>query len=1139
MIRYDGTVRSSNDRMIQVVYGDSGVDTTKQYEYLIKMIEMSNDDIKDKFVFTKDELKSIKGATEKDNNKLYDTVIELRNILRECVMKSTLNYIALKDKFMLPVNINRIVDTVMGTTPKDTEQLTPKYIIDEIELLLSNARTTLIYMSTKERNNAKSFKRRDEELHKIVFRAALYDSLNPKRMLVELKVNKPQFDQIILEMAQNFNKNMIEPGEMAGIVAAQSTGEPLTQMSCVASAKIIIKNKKTNFTSYTTMGEFIDSLLENNKSNVLDIPKHKDSVALDINDYEIISVDTDGKTHWKTISQVTKHPANGDLIKIKTKTGRVTTTTKSHSHLKRTVDSIVPIEGSKLKVGDRIPITKKIPAITNPMKKMQIGENTISLDHNFGWLCGAYLADGRVDNNVIGISKVIPEYKEKVKEIVDELFDAHVYTHDSVGEYGDTSTMSFSDKHMADFLIENFGVGSFNKKIGGFVFGTNLGFISGIISGYFDGDGNMQCDDKNHISIRASSRSKDLVEGLSILCSYFGIFGSLLEERSVKQPNKVQYNFSIQRKYAKLFSENIDLTVVEKKNILLRIIDKLNNNNTQQDYNDTIPELGTTIGNIGKILKVDGWSRTYGKYERGNAIGNTSLSKIINEFENLFEDQKDDISENNNKAFKTNMTILKKAVKSDVVWDNIILIDVIKNSKEYVYDFTVPGTETFMVDAGVLVHNTLNSFHHSGIASMSATVQGVPRMKELLSVSKKPKTPQMVIYLTQEYLASKDMAHKIGSHIKHTTLGDIRGRVNVYYDPNPKGKDGIMEKDNVKHTFFQHKGSKTGCQSEITGLPWLMRIELDREKMLDKEVTLLEIKTKFCSWWEKRFAEAKSMRKEEKKVLNKITQIAVLSNSDNDKQPVVHLRFNVKDADKDKDKFDTNTIDNFIDFIIDKFKLKGIANISDIPAIQEERILTFDKDSGKLERNAQYVIYATGVNFNDVRYLTGIDLNKTISNHVMEVYNTFGIEIARAVLLREVSNAYERAGGEVNYQHVSMIVDQMTATGTINSIDRHGMNKSDSDPLSRASFEKTVEQLLIASVYGETDHMKGVSSRVMVGAVIKGGTGYCELELDTEMIEKSEYIENIDYTKKFTELNKGTLAVDIINKKNDDIFVPS
>lgn len=397
----------------------------------------------------------------------------------------------------------------------------------------------------------------------------------------------------------------------------------------------------------------------------------------------------------------------------------------------------------------------------------------------------------------------------------------------------------------------------------------------------------------------------------------------------------------------------------------------------------------------------------------------------------------------------------------------------------------------------------------------------------------------MFIYFTEEYAQSKDMAHKVASHIKHTTLGEVRGRINVYYDPKPSEKGSIMEKDNIKQVFHHNKGSRAGCQADINGLPWLMRIELSREKMLEKEVVLVDIVSKFCSWWERRFSENKQMKKEEKKVLNKITQMAVLSNTDNDKHPVVHIRFNVKDADKDKDRFDLSTIDNFIDHIVDTFKLKGINGVNDIMPIQEERSLVFDKETGNVDKKTQYVVYTSGVNLQEIRYLNGIDLTKTISNHVIEMYHTFGIEVARAVLLREIANAYEKSGGEVNYQHVSMIVDQMTATGQINSVDRHGMNKSDNDPLSRASFEKTVEQLLIAAVYGETDHMKGVSSRIMAGAVIEGGTGYCGLELDTDMIEKSEYLESSEQTKKFTELNKGTLADDIINKKEKkNIFIP-
>jgi len=385
-------------------------------------------------------------------------------------------------------------------------------------------------------------------------------------------------------------------------------------------------------------------------------------------------------------------------------------------------------------------------------------------------------------------------------------------------------------------------------------------------------------------------------------------------------------------------------------------------------------------------------------------------------------------------------------------------------------------------------------------------------------------------------MSNKDMAHKIASHIKYTTLGDTRGRINVYYDPNPTAKGGFMEKDNIKNLSFGNKGTRSSCQSDVTGLPWLMRIELDREKMLEKEGTLLEIKSKFCKWWEKRFDNSKVIKGEEKKVLNKINQLTILSNSDNDDQPVLHIRFNVKDG--EKDKFNMGTIDNFIDLIIDKFKLKGLNSIIDIPAIQEERLLVINNETGSEDKLTQHVIYATGVNLLDIRYFNGIDLNKTITNNIMDVYETFGIEIARAVLMKEITGAYSNAGGEVNYQHVTMIVDQMTSMGTINSIDRHGMNKSDSDPLARASFEKTVEQLLIASVYGETDYMRSVSSRIMTGAVIKGGTGFCEIEFDTELVEKSEHVDGIDYMKKFTELHENTLAKDIIEKKDDDIFIP-
>ena len=42
---------------------------------------------------------------------------------------------------------------------------------------------------------------------------------------------------------------------------------------------------------------------------------------------------------------------------------------------------------------------------------------------------------------------------------------------------------------------------------------------------------------------------------------------------------------------------------------------------------------------------------------------------------------------------------------------------------------------------------TLNTFHLSGVASASKAVRGVPRIKELLSVSKNMKAPSCTIHL--------------------------------------------------------------------------------------------------------------------------------------------------------------------------------------------------------------------------------------------------------------------------------------------------------------------------------------------------------------------------------------------------------
>ncbi len=81
MIKYDGTVRNANNRVLQFIYGDSGIDTIKQFTYNIGMVKLDNDEIRNKFTLNDNELTS--KFTKKDNNKLYDEIIKMRDDMRK------------------------------------------------------------------------------------------------------------------------------------------------------------------------------------------------------------------------------------------------------------------------------------------------------------------------------------------------------------------------------------------------------------------------------------------------------------------------------------------------------------------------------------------------------------------------------------------------------------------------------------------------------------------------------------------------------------------------------------------------------------------------------------------------------------------------------------------------------------------------------------------------------------------------------------------------------------------------------------------------------------------------------------------------------------------------------------------------
>ena len=415
---------------------------------------------------------------------------------------------------------------------------------------------------------------------------------------------------------------------------------------------------------------------------------------------------------------------------------------------------------------------------------------------------------------------------------------------------------------------------------------------------------------------------------------------------------------------------------------------------------------------------------------------------------------------------------------------------------------------------------TLNTFHSAGISAQGTGSLGLPRLRELMSVSKNMSTPFTYIKLLDDYKYNKQYVDTIQLHTNHLILKDIYDSINIYYDPDFT----YMDKDNVDDIYYPITSQNKKCTDNIDDMPWLIKFELNRESLLNKNITLFQIRMLFC-----KFLNNPILSKNDNKLLDIISSCAILSNYDNSPVPLIHIRLNLMSIDITK-------IINLKDLFINQIKFRGIAGITE-STINHSLSIDFNNINNQ---EKEYSITTSGINLFKIFQIKGVDVNKTYCNDIHIIQKTYGLEAARTVLLKEFRTI--GTGGEfksINNAHISILVDFMCTTGKIISIDRYGLNKLNTGPLARASFEETTDQFINASLFGEVDNMKSVSSNIMTGQVIKGGTGLCDIMFDIDAIETNNLQEPDFDTNEIINLTQDITIDNILSNDNKiDTFTP-
>jgi len=175
------------------------------------------------------------------------------------------------------------------------------------------------------------------------------------------------------------------------------------------------------------------------------------------------------------------------------------------------------------------------------------------------------------------------------------------------------------------------------------------------------------------------------------------------------------------------------------------------------------------------------------------------------------------------------------------------------------------------------------------------------------------------------------------------------------------------------------------------------------------------------------------------------------------------------------------------------------AKIKGIRKIRRVIIQSMVNEEGRTE----YFLVTEGSNLKEILNVPGVDPRRVYTNNIHEIEEILGIEAARLALIREMKDVLDEQGLDVDIRHIMLVADMMTYTGRVRQIGRHGISGEKPSPLARAAFEMTTQNLFEAAARGEVDQLRGVTESVIVGGVIKMGTGMVEVAMNPAALVKA------------------------------------
>lgn len=886
----------------------------------------------------------------------------------------------------------------------------------------------------------------------------------------------PKLKEIIKE---SYQKSIIQAGESVGVICAQSIGEKNTQTTLNSvDWKEKLLYMKNNNTIIETIGKMIDTILEKNKDSITHIEENR-TEYLELDDgFMIPSTDKDGMMLWYKIEAITRHLPVGKLVRVKTQSGREVTATQSKSFLVWNGKEFEDTLGSDIKVGDILPTTSSLSA----------PETTTHFDMETIFSKTEYIYTTEIRKAI--------NYQEKNGGIGGRNNGTFIELNgkEYTLPYNKYDTMLRKRKdyfeNCDNGLIYMAKANKFVSRIPDKIpLDNDFGFFVGLYLAEGWSTLTQLGISNNDVKIR---------KRITDFCDRYCITYHLVVSEGKNVRNGTSSDLKIHSVLlARLFksicntgSENKkvpEFTYTAPKDFIKGIIDGyFSGDGTINIKDGSVIVSSASEDLITGISFILAYFNVFGKFsstqQQKNNVGSKNIKSYILRIANgyaqnfannftLTEDKKQNRLQNitlkKEYRYINGKNQEKFPFDRNVYFDEVISVDFVDGSTEYVYDLTVENTRNFQLWNGL---NQKDTFHKCGQSEKTMT-QGVPRFQELINATKKPRIVNNKIYFTGSTKTIEKARTNAGSSIVGISFMDISNSIDVKLNK-------LAEKwyEPYKLLYNDKFGNYSHCIS----------IKLNKQKLFDFNIELKYISDLIHSHYDDLFC-----------VFSPTTeaQFDIFVDTSNIELPEERISF------INESNIEEIYLEECVQPIIEKINLCGIEGITEI-------FFTEENNEWIVETNGinSRTITSQYVNFKNLLALDNVDETKTISNNVWDIYEVLGIEAAREFLIQEFMSIMEG----INPCHASLLVDRMTYGGNIASITRYTMKKDESGPFGKASFEETMDNFMNAASKGEIEPTEGVSASIICGKRAKIGTGMCNVNLDISKLPLCKPITSSD-----------------------------